>query len=555
MDKVYEPSKLPRPRVSRRTNRWWRLRSEKDEGSVQIFDGKSDSSHVTNRDVLSSFLRRPSVPPSPLGQLKKMQRVFLARAFPALRYVTVRNSRCLATKPPSPPPPPPPSSQRDSGGNGPGNADKPPNETSGLEGAPSEPVPPSTTSLSLDFAPSEETESERMQHTGARSSKDSLSSIERRRRFLSRATLVAFGFGAIAYTVYLGRDWEPEELKAKKLRIEDAPSTRLGRTKERFTSLFDFFSKPSWEELLPPPVPQYQKPYTLLLSIDDLLVTSTWDRKNGWRTAKRPGVDYFIAYLSQFYEVVIFTSQNHYTAIPIIEKLDPYGFFITYKLFRESTRSVNGSIVKDLSYLNRDLSKVVIIDTEPEHVSLQPENAIILPKWKGDPTDKELIAMIPFLESIGIYKPPDVRPILKAYQGKNIPIEYAKKEAEAKGQFIEDWKKSGKATISTGSFTLSNLFGGSSQPQYSPEPLTYLEQKRKEAQQHYIEEQKYIAANREQFDKLLEEDRKAAAEAMSGNLWTVLGGIGGAPPPPPQQGQPQEGTGKDDGSVSSKTTS
>ncbi|KAL5485731.1 TIM50_1 [Sanghuangporus weigelae] len=61
----------------------------------------------------------------------------------------------------------------------------------------------------------------------------------------------------------------------------------------------------------------------------------------------------------------------------------------------------------------------------------------------------------PTYPAIGIYKPPDVRPILKAYQGKNIPIEYAKKEAEAKGQFIEDWKKSGKATISTGSFTLT----------------------------------------------------------------------------------------------------
>ena len=86
------------------------------------------------------------------------------------------------------------------------------------------------------------------------------------------------------------------------------------------------------------------------------------------------------------------------TAIPIIEKLDPYGFFITYKLFRESTRSVDGSVVKDLSYLNRDLSKVIIMDTDPEHVALQPENAIVLPKWKGDPSDKDLVAMIPFLE-------------------------------------------------------------------------------------------------------------------------------------------------------------
>jgi hypothetical protein len=39
-----------------------------------------------------------------------------------------------------------------------------------------------------------------------------------------------------------------------------------------------YFSKPIWQELLPPMLPPpHQKPYTLLLSIDDLLVTSTWD--------------------------------------------------------------------------------------------------------------------------------------------------------------------------------------------------------------------------------------------------------------------------------------
>jgi hypothetical protein len=38
------------------------------------------------------------------------------------------------------------------------------------------------------------------------------------------------------------------------------------------------FSEPQWEQLLPPPLSkEEQRPYTLLLSIDDLLVTSTWD--------------------------------------------------------------------------------------------------------------------------------------------------------------------------------------------------------------------------------------------------------------------------------------
>lgn len=55
-------------------------------------------------------------------------------------------------------------------------------------------------------------------------------------------------------------------------------------------------------------------------------------------------------------------------------------------------------IRKDLSYLNRDLSKVILLDTHEEHTSTHPENSIVLPKWTGTPGDKGLVAMIPFLE-------------------------------------------------------------------------------------------------------------------------------------------------------------
>ena len=47
--------------------------------------------------------------------------------------------------------------------------------------------------------------------------------------------------------------------------------------------------------------------------------------------------------------------------MPVIEKLDPYNFFIMYKLFRESTRSTEIGPVKDLSYLNRSLDHVIIV--------------------------------------------------------------------------------------------------------------------------------------------------------------------------------------------------
>ncbi|KAF9222277.1 HAD-like protein [Gyrodon lividus] len=378
---------------------------------------------------------------------------------------------------------------------------------------PPPPPAPSSSLPSLDFQPPEPT-TERPERTGAKSSRDSLSSIERRRKVWGRLSFGIFAIALGVEAVYLGRDWEVDELSAKKLRVEDAPSGRWARTRTRIVDMFDYVNKPIWTELLPPPQPApNQKPYTLLLSMDDLLITSTWDRQRGWRTAKRPGVDYFLAYLSQFYEIVIFTTQNHYTALPVIEKLDPYNFFITYKLFREATRSVDGKIVKDLSYLNRDLSKVILLDTHEDHVSTHPENSIVVPKWTGNPGDKGLIAMIPFLESIGIYKPQD----------------YAKKEAEARERHIMEWKATSKG-LSAGGFTLSSLFGVNAETSHSPIPPTYLEQKRAEAQRQYREEQAYIAAHKDEFDRLLEEDRQAMAKEMSGSLWSVLDGMAGKKP-------------------------
>lgn len=74
------------------------------------------------------------------------------------------------------------------------------------------PTPPAT--LSLDFAPPEPgAERER---TGAKSSKDSLSSIERRRRQLGRVSFGLFAIGLLGGCIYLGREWTEDELVERK---------------------------------------------------------------------------------------------------------------------------------------------------------------------------------------------------------------------------------------------------------------------------------------------------------------------------------------------------
>lgn len=92
------------------------------------------------------------------------------------------------------------------------------------------------------------------------------------------------------------------------------------------------------------------------------------------------------------------TPVDDQTAAPVAEKLDPFQAYLPYKLFRDSTRTVNGKVVKDLTYLNRDLSKVIMLDTNPEHAELQPDNAIIIPAWDGKSGASGLVDLIPFLE-------------------------------------------------------------------------------------------------------------------------------------------------------------
>lgn len=102
-----------------------------------------------------------------------------------------------------------------------------------------------------------------------------------------------------------------------------------------------------------------------------------------------------------FFNTILTRAPLSQTALPVLEKLDPYNFFITYRLFRDATRATDDGPVKDLSYLNRDLSKVIVLDTHANHVRTHPENAIVMSPWKGEvggPEAKGLVEMIPFLE-------------------------------------------------------------------------------------------------------------------------------------------------------------
>jgi len=113
--------------------------------------------------------------------------------------------------------------------------------------------------------------------------------------------------------------------------------------------------------------------------------------------------------MSRHYEVVIFGDEESGIVNDICDALDPNYQMIMARLGRESTLLKKGKYIKDLSYMNRDMNSIVYVDFDNSKSEMQPDNVLILPRWEGDPSDRELYDIMPFLENLGQSHGTDVR--------------------------------------------------------------------------------------------------------------------------------------------------
>jgi len=178
--------------------------------------------------------------------------------------------------------------------------------------------------------------------------------------------------------------------------------------------------------LLPPLNPSSKRKKTLVIDLDETLVHSSVEKSTqaayitptnidgkvqNFYVFKRPYVDMFLHRLSKIYELVLFTASVPSYADPLVDRLDPYKL-LEHRLYREHCILEGQNFIKNLDCLGRPLENIIILDNSPASYLHNPENAVPIPSWFDDKSDRVLLELLPILEN-ELLEADDVRCHLK----------------------------------------------------------------------------------------------------------------------------------------------
>ncbi|KAI0472627.1 NLI interacting factor-like phosphatase-domain-containing protein [Xylariaceae sp. FL0804] len=155
---------------------------------------------------------------------------------------------------------------------------------------------------------------------------------------------------------------------------------------------------------------------------------------------KRPHCDEFLRKVCKWFNLVIFTASVQEYADPVIDWLESERKFFSGRYYRQHCTFRHGAFIKDLSSVEPDLSRVMILDNSPlsymfhqgrmdpafrrcdsgwqtANSGANADNAIPIQGWISDPTDNDLLHLVPLLE--GLQYVSDVRALLALRGGED----------------------------------------------------------------------------------------------------------------------------------------
>jgi import inner membrane translocase subunit TIM50 len=262
---------------------------------------------------------------------------------------------------------------------------------------------------------------------------------------------IFFGVSLTSFTVWGVYEFGQPEKDAEGNDIEDefsklpAVQQYIKRMWKNMVYYEKMIREPSREKLLPDPLkpPYIQPPYTLVIEMKDVMVHPDWTYKTGWRFKKRPGIDKFLEGLARDFEIVVYTADQGMTVFPLLDAIDPHGY-IMYRLVRDATHFIDGVHVKNLDNLNRDLSRVIVIDWDPQSVKFHPDNLFRVDRWTGNDDDSTMFDLVSFLKTISTTGVDDVREVMRYYNQYDNPLAKFKENQRVLAEQMAEQEKEEK---------------------------------------------------------------------------------------------------------------
>ena len=156
------------------------------------------------------------------------------------------------------------------------------------------------------------------------------------------------------------------------------------------------------------------KKYTLILDLDKTI--SYKNNKTGEITL-RNGLFSFLSGLKPFYEIISFSLGPKNVCDTIINMIEQDKKYFDYKFYKEHSLLYENNLLKDLSLIGREISKIIIVDDEEVCFKLNKENGIKIAPFNGENgNDNKLFELKKILKEIYIGNYDDLRIALKNYK-------------------------------------------------------------------------------------------------------------------------------------------
>ena len=154
------------------------------------------------------------------------------------------------------------------------------------------------------------------------------------------------------------------------------------------------------------------KKYSLILSLDKTL---SYKNNKTNDIILRNGLFSFLSTIKPFFELILFSIDSKDFSEPIINMIENDKKYFDYKFYKDHCVLYKNNLIKDVTLIGRDLSKIIIVDNNETCFELNKENGIKISSFYGDNNDNKLFELKNILKEIYFKNYNDVRLALKEF--------------------------------------------------------------------------------------------------------------------------------------------